>query len=616
MNPEGALILVDLQQGFLARPGLEPHRDTIVAGAVRWLTEARTAGRPVAHVRTECRPGDPVMVHWSGAAASAWKPGEPATLFAAGLEPLPGEPIFSKNGYLPADPSAVARWVRGAGQARVLLGGVMTHACVAHLAAALLGEGLEVGWAGGALGSDRPQTAAQIRVHLAAKGVREYFPGVENGPDDPAPADEAVARALRAWHGPEWSWPERQRALLAWAGLMERDAEPLARRITDSVAKPITMALQEVRAAAALVRDAVRWCREWEHARRGPDGLSVTRPHGVVAVLTPWNNPVSIPVGRIAPGLAFGNAVVWKPSPAGRAPADHLRALAKEAGWPEGWLVCCAGGAEAGARLASHPDVAAVAFSGSLARGREVLAACAERLAPCQLEMGGNNAAVIAESADPGEAAEAVLAGAFSFAGQRCTANRRVVVLPGVKEKFLRALHEGLVRWQPGDPRDPACRIGPVKDEEAARRMEELLARAVAAGARVTRAPAGTGPAMVAPAVVEGAEADAEIVREETFGPVLVVEEAADFEAALARVDAVPQGLAAAVFTRDDAEWERFRRTVRAGVLRRNSATAGAVGDLPFGGWKASGWGPAEHAEADREFFTRRQAWIHTETKL
>jgi aldehyde dehydrogenase (NAD+) len=146
--------------------------------------------------------------------------------------------------------------------------------------------------------------------------------------------------------------------------------------------------------------------------------------------------------------------------------------------------------------------------------------------------------------------------------------------------------------------------------------MEELLARAVAAGARVTRAPAGTGPAMVAPAVVEGAEADAEIVREETFGPVLVVEEAADFEAALARVDAVPQGLAAAVFTRDDAEWERFRRTVRAGVLRRNSATAGAVGDLPFGGWKASGWGPAEHAEADREFFTRRQAWINTETKL
>jgi aldehyde dehydrogenase (NAD+) len=261
-----------------------------------------------------------------------------------------------------------------------------------------------------------------------------------------------------------------------------------------------------------------------------------------------------------------------------------------------------------------HPGIDAITFSGSLAHGRMVMAACAERLLKCQIEMGGNNAAVVADDADAVSAADAILSGAFEFAGQRCTANRRVILLPGAREAFSRRLHARLGEWIPGDPSDESCRIGPVKDVEAADRIEGLLVRAAAAGARVTRAGLqecrALGQRYVAPALVEGAGEDAEIVREETFGPVLVVQEARDWDDALRLLNAVRQGLVASLFSRSDALWRHFKETARAGILRLNSATAGALNGLPFGGWKASGWGEAEHAEADALFFTRHQAWI------
>ncbi len=607
----GALILVDLQRDYLARPGVEPHPDVVVAEAAAWLAGWRAEGRPVAHVLTRVsREPDLRMAHWKKSGLWACEQGTPGERPPDVLVPREGEAVFYKEGYLSSTPDELADWVRETGASRVVLAGVMTHACVAHLAAVLLSEGLEVAWAAGALGSDRPQAAAHVLAHFASKGVGERSID-ERG--EPASANDGVAAAVAAarvgWTNESADWTATRTALLAWADLMESASEELGLAITRAVGKPITMARDEVRYAAASVRDVVDWRDEFQGERQAQAGSAVRRALGIVAVLTPWNNPVSIPAGRIAPALAYGNAVVWKPAPAVEGVSRRLRELALKAGLRGEWLQLCEGGAEEGRRLVWDPQVDAITFSGSLARGRLVLAAGAERLIPCQLEMGGNNAAIVADDADAEAAADAVLAGAFGFSGQRCTANRRVILLPAVREAFLRRARERLTIWMPGDPLGEACRIGPVKDVAAAVRIEAVLARAAAAGARVLRTGATAGPRNVAPALVEAAAEDSEIVREETFGPVLVVQEARDWSEAMRLLNAVPQGLVAALFSKSDAHWEKFKSGAQAGVLRRNSATAGALDGLPFGGWKASGWGGAEHAEADALFFTRHQTW-------
>lgn len=608
----GALILVDLQRDFLTRPGMEPHPDAVVAEAENWLVAWRTAGRPVAHVLTRVSRGtDRRMLHWKKSGLWACEQGTPGECPPDVLVPCEGESVFYKEGYLPAAPPEVIKWVRATGASRVVLAGVMTHACVAHLAAALLSEGLEVAWAAGALGSDRPQAAAHVLAHFASKGVSERpidEPGEPAAASDRVAATVATARA--AWTESPADWTATRAALRRWADLIESASEELGLEVMRAVSKPITMAREEVRYAAASVRDVVGWRDEFKGERRAQAGTAVRRALGVVAVLTPWNNPVSIPVGRLAPALAYGNAVVWKPAPAVEGVSRRLRELALKAGLRGELLQLCEGGAEEGRRLVWNPQVDGITFSGSLARGRLVLAAGAERLIPCQLEMGGNNAAIVADDADAETAADAVLAGAFGFAGQRCTANRRVILLPGVREAFLRRARERLTVWTPGDPLDEACRIGPVKDVAAAVRIEAVLARAAAAGARVTRAGQSRALRAVSPALVEAAAEDSEIVREETFGPVLVVQEARDWSEAMRLLNAVPQGLAASLFSKSDEQWEAFRTGAQAGVLRRNSATAGALDGLPFGGWKASGWGGAEHAEADALFFTRHQTWV------
>jgi nicotinamidase-related amidase len=158
----GALILVDLQQDFLARPNLEPHPDSVVGEAARWLAAFRAAGRPVAHVLTRVRrEPDQRMVHWKKAGLWACEQGTPGERPPDCLAPVEGEAIFHKHGFLPSNLAEVCAWARSAGGNRVVLAGVMSHACVAHLSAAFLSEGFEVAHAAGAVGSDRPQAAAQ-----------------------------------------------------------------------------------------------------------------------------------------------------------------------------------------------------------------------------------------------------------------------------------------------------------------------------------------------------------------------------------------------------------------------------------------------------------------------
>jgi alpha-ketoglutaric semialdehyde dehydrogenase len=330
------------------------------------------------------------------------------------------------------------------------------------------------------------------------------------------------------------------------------------------------------------------------------------RPVGNVALVTPWNNPLAIAVGKLAPALAWGNTAVWKPALPGtriaRAVVDAL-----EAAGLGGAVQLVTGGEETGRHLVRHPGIDAVSFTGSLAAGRAVAATCGATGRPLQAELGGNNAVIVMGGIDIDAVAAEVAAAAFSFSGQRCTAPRRLIVDGSIRGRFEAALVAATRALKIGDPGDESTRIGPVTSQE---RIAGLVSSP--SGGRVL---CGGGiPAAFAqgcwiePAIVADPDPDSAIVREESFGPVAVLLEADGIEGALALANGVEHGLVASLFSNDPGHRDLFLREAQAGMLAINQARPAFDAAAPFGGWKRSGVGPPEHGRWDREFYARAQA--------
>ena len=259
-------------------------------------------------------------------------------------------------------------------------------------------------------------------------------------------------------------------------------------------------------------------------------------------------------------------------------------------------------------------SIDAVTITGSAAAGDSAQEICARRHVPLQAELGGNNASIVWSDADLPEAARKVAAGAFEMAGQRCTANRRVIVHAACLNQFVELLVKAAAAMQWGDPLDGGTEIGPLVSASHRDRVAGAVALAVAQrGSELL--PLGERPPTVGehegkfypPTIINCNDPAHDIVQEETFGPVLVVQPAQDWDEAIRLCNGVRQGLAAAVFATSPDKVRNFIERARAGILKVNEATAGAVVDAPFGGWKASGVGLPEHGSFDVEFFTRPQ---------
>jgi acyl-CoA reductase-like NAD-dependent aldehyde dehydrogenase len=394
--------------------------------------------------------------------------------------------------------------------------------------------------------------------------------------------------------------------------LQRRESE-LIKLLIEEVGKPIRYARGEVARAMALIAAASK-----QLLPRFDGDFHCTgyrrRPLGVVALISPFNNPLAIPVGKMVPALLYGNAVMWKPA----VPGSHIARVTAEcfasaSGRPE-LLPVFFGNNEVARYVMETGD--AVTISGSLQAGYAAQEICSRRHIPLQAELGGNNASIVWSDADLAEAAAAIVEGAFAFAGQRCTANRRVVVDATIYEALMEKLiaATGMISW--GDPRDENTQVGPVISSVSGQRVQTILGRARCSSHRVITPLKGagnqSGDQWVAPAIVCCDDPGAEIVLEETFGPVLVVQRAGNWDEALALCNGVKQGLVAALFSTSPTLIDDFLRRAHAGTLKINSSTADAAVDLPFGGWKASGIGPPEHYPADHEFFTRWQATYFT----
>ena len=625
-----ALVLVDLQNDYLAAPELQPAAGFIVGNAATLLGHFRSRGLPIVHVITTVhRNSDDRMPHWKKSGKWICEAGTPGHVVPAALRPGAGEVVVEKQFFSGFTGTSLEAALRKTGCDTVVFAGIHLHGCVRATALDAYQRGYGVWVAEDATGSDDPLHAAITRRWLADRLIRFVdvasvcgaIDGTSVGRKALGDVAGCAARA-RGIAGTLARKPHeaRETLLMNLADELLRDQEDLARLITREVGKPITMARAEVCRSAAILRAVVEHGRGAGQVESGSGAQYRHRPLGVVAVVTPWNNPLAIPVGRFAPAILFGNAVVWKPAPAGTGIARRTCELLVRSGWRiEGTdlVQLCEGDHSTACALVSDPNVDGVTLSGSLRAGYSLQEVANRRHIPFQAELGGNNAAIVWDDADVAFAASQVASAAFGFAGQRCTANRRAIVSEKIYTRFVEALKSSTAALKWGDPTDESVVIGPLINAAKVKEVEALVGRAKSDGMEVLvphrrltdhneliRKRAYFPPHIVLAGDQHGRS---ETVQEETFGPVLVVQKAATFSQALDQLNGVRQGLVAALFAESRELWERFAGEARAGVLKFNAGTADADASSPLGGWKASGVGPAEHGPCDREFFCRVQ---------
>ena len=429
---------------------------------------------------------------------------------------------------------------------------------------------------------------------------------------DAARVDQAVSAALAAQPGWAAASPQLRHDVLERAGalIVERKDE-LGRLLAREEGKTIAEAVGEtVRASQVFKFFAGEALRNTGDAvasvRPGIDVMIEREAVGVIGLITPWNFPIAIPAWKLAPALAYGNAVVMKPAELTPGCAWELAKILHEAGCPAGIFNLVMGpGSKVGARIVEHEDIAAVSFTGSVATGRQVAVDCAARGKKVQLEMGGKNPMVVVDDADLDVAVGACLNGAFFSTGQRCTASSRLIVTAGIHNAFLDKLTAAAADLVIGDPLDSKTQIGPVVDQGQLDQNLEYLALAATEGCDVRGGGLGNGNGyFMHPAIFAGASNQMRVSREEIFGPMASVIKVADYNEALAVANDTEFGLSSGICTTSLKLATDFRRNAKAGMVMVNLPTAGVDYHVPFGGRKGSSYGPREQGSYAREFYT------------
>jgi len=450
-------------------------------------------------------------------------------------------------------------------------------------------------------------TYSRVNPMRPAETVGEFSASTE------ADVDAAVAAAGAAVAG--WSsLPAARRAeyLTAAAAALEARAEEIARDLSTEMGKPLREARGETARASQILRfaasEAFRPVGElFEQSLTGAQVSTRRRALGVVGLITPWNFPIAIPVWKLAPALIYGNTVVLKLAYEAPVTGLHVAEAFAEAELPAGVLNILTGrGSTAGAALVEDPRVRAISFTGSVATGHGVRDAATRAGKRVQLELGGHNPMIVLDDADLARAVEAAYAGAFWSAGQKCTATRRIYVQDPVYDAFREGLLARIERGRVGDPLDPEVEVGPIVNESQFDGIIGAIERGKSDGGTII---AGGERAdehgyLISPTVFEGVADDAFLSCEEVFGPVTSLYRFETFDEALERANAVEFGLSTALFTSNLAHATRFADEAQAGLIHVNSQTAGAEVHVPFGGIKASGFGPHEQGRAAIEFYT------------
>jgi acyl-CoA reductase-like NAD-dependent aldehyde dehydrogenase len=433
----------------------------------------------------------------------------------------------------------------------------------------------------------------------------------KSGAEETGRAIEAAASAFPGWKA---TLPSQRGAILTKAAdLLESQADDLARLMAREVGKPMPESRAEVVRAATIFR--FYGSEGWRmpgvmppSTRPGVEISSAREPLGVVALITPWNFPLAIPSWKLAPALICGNAVVIKPATDASLNAAALVRVLSEAGLPDGVLNMVTGsGGTVGDALVTDPRVKALSFTGSTGVGLGIQGRAIGK--KVQLEMGGKNPYIVMEDADLADAAQKVAYGAFGYAGQKCTASSRAIVVEDVYEEFLEELKRATEATKFGDPLDDDVLVGPVVNKSQYEGILEALETAKGDG-RVVLEGGATGSEedgyYISPVIVADVDNGSETAQEEIFGPVLAVIKARDFDHAVELANDTRFGLTAGIATRSLRYAHEFVARSDSGLVNVNVPTAGLEFQVPFGGNKESGVGGREQGHAALDFYS---AW-------
>lgn len=426
---------------------------------------------------------------------------------------------------------------------------------------------------------------------------------------------QAIAAAKAAF--PAWSRSgimERHAILRKTSDEISARREELGRLLSREEGKTLAEGIGETVRAAQIfdffAGETLRLAGEALPSVRPGIGVEVTRePVGVVGVITPWNFPIAIPAWKIAPALAYGNTVVFKPADLVPGCSWAIVDILHRAGLPKGVLNLVMGkGSVVGQTILDSADINAITFTGSTGTGKRVALASIEHNRKFQLEMGGKNPVVILDDADLNVAVESAVNSAFFSTGQRCTASSRIIVTEGIHDKFVAAATERLRNVVVDNALKAGTHIGPVVDASQLKQDEDYIdigrkegATLAFGGERLNRETPGF---YLQPALFTDATNQMRISREEIFGPVAAVIRVKDYDEALATANDTQFGLSAGICTSSLKHATHFKRNAEAGMVMVNLPTAGVDFHVPFGGRKGSSYGPREQGRYASEFYT------------
>ena len=445
-----------------------------------------------------------------------------------------------------------------------------------------------------------------------------------------ADVDRAVAAAKRAFEDPKWAdLSATARGKLMWklGDLINENADRLA-----------ALEVRDNGKLFAEMKAQMLYHPEWWYYFGGladkiegsimpidrKDAFSYTlyEPLGVVGAITAWNSPLLFIAWKCAPALAAGNTVVVKPSEFTSASSLEYARLVKEAGFPDGVFNVVSGyGAQAGAALVDHPDVAKITFTGSDLSGQKIYENAARSIKHISLELGGKSPNIVFEDADLDMAAKGAVSGIFGASGQTCVAGSRLLVQDSIHDEFMDRLLDLAKNARIGNPMDKNTHVGPITTRQQYEKVISYIEIAKEEGAELVfggqpcTVPGGAGDQFVQPTIFTNVSNDMRIAQEEVFGPVLSVLKFKDEDEAIQIGNDVVYGLAAGVWTRDIRRAMRFTKALKAGTVWVNTYRAFSY-MMPFGGMKRSGLGRESGVAAIREYLQVKSVWLSTATEL
>jgi acyl-CoA reductase-like NAD-dependent aldehyde dehydrogenase/nicotinamidase-related amidase len=648
---KATLLFVDLQNDYLNRSGITPARDGVTNNCAQMLQTARLEGLGIIHAQTlVSAKGHDAMPHWKKNDNMACQEGSTGALAPPELTPLENETIITKRYYSAFESGALDTHLKAQKIDLLIISGLYTHACIRSTALDAYSHGYNVLIVSDAIGSTEPLHAEITREFLEKReflfsetndvlkiiGTIKTFTSIDDiktyishscktffqvNPSHiktdliqfDTLSDDTIETLLLKAKDASIAWErksihERADVLLRWHKKLNEERAHWIEKIVEEVGKPIKDATEEFERALQTIYTVI------EVGLNDIDSKNnfrvIHRAVGTVLCITPWNNPMAIPIGKMAPALMYGNAVVWKPSLLSTRLSFMLLASMIDSGLDEGLVVIIPGGTETARRLIRHPVVSRVSLTGSVETGNAVSALCSVYKKTLQAELGGNNAVIVFPNTQLEKTIPELVKSAFSYSGQRCTANRRFIVDSAIVNEFCDLFVRETAKLIIGHPHQEQTNIGPLISKEHYQSVLNAIQRAEEQGAEVLSAVKSVSSEdgyWVTPTVIKAQHANLEIVQKETFGPVAVIITSDNLEDAIQKNNAVSYGLVSSIIGCTTEQIDVIQHRLEAGILKIGLNTGGMDMSAPFFGWKDSSIGVPEHGRWDKEFYSRVQ---------